>query len=100
MLKSFDVTLERGMSDYRYQPYLERVIANEMRQRYELKPNAKMTRGQMAYLTQRVMQIQRRELTEVVPSNTSPGCQRPTPPSSPQQSSVVDGLTRNYIAVV
>jgi hypothetical protein len=99
-LETFNMTMERGQYDYRYQPYLERVIANGLRERYELNPYAEMTRGQMSYLVARLMRIQDGEINDSIPRHLSPGCNLSRAPSSAPTTFVADGLTRTAITVV
>lgn len=99
-LETFDMTMDRGQYDYRYQPYLERVIANGLRERYALNPYAEMTRGEMSYLVARLMRIQNGEINEVISSHLSPGCDLRSQPSTAPTIFVADGLTRSTITVV
>lgn len=92
--------LDRGQYDYWYQPYLERVIANGLRERYELNPYADMSRGEMSYLVAHLMRIQAGTVDETIPSHLSAGCSISRAPSSPPTTFIADGLTRSAITII
>ena len=84
----------------RYEPYLQFVHDNNIFSKFSLRPEKNMTRGEMAYLTHQFMLERDNEIEFTgVRESKSLGCGLEQPRSAPT-STVVDGITRNYISVV
>lgn len=99
-LESFAIGVEEAIGSSWYQPYVEFVHDNNIFSKYALLPTKNMTRGEMAYLTYKLMlykegNIQFNSIRDV----TSVGCGK-QPPSTAPTSSFVNGLERHYITVI
>lgn len=101
-LEAFNVPVEedRHNADSWYQPYLDFVHNNTIFSKYSLRPDAYMTRWQMAYLAHQLMLEKewKRQFTGIR-QVASLGCWT-TPPASAPTSSYINGQMRNYITVI
>ena len=99
-LEGFNINITEASGDKRYQPYIDFVHNNSIFSKYALLPFQNMTRGQMANLAYNLLlgkdgSIQLDGIRNV----KSLGCGKQQPSNAPT-SSVVDGVTRNYITVI
>jgi len=99
-LESFGFNLEATSNQRRYEWYLNFVHDNNIFSKYAIRPDKSMTRGEMAYLTHKLMLEKNWDVDfDWIPDSKSKGCGL-TPPSFAPTSLRVNGLQRNFISVI
>ena len=98
-IESFPVIVQET-GDPWYKKYVEFAHNNNIFSKYGVMPQKNMTRGEMAYLIHQLM-LDKENIKKFtgVRDSKSAGCGKNKPSPTPT-SSVVNGLTRNYITVI
>jgi len=99
-LESFDAPVTQTDDYNRYQSYMDFVHESNIRSKYSLSANKSMTRGQMAYLTQKLM-LDKQWIKKLETKRKYDSLWCGSDPLTPVPSEIiVNGLTRHFIMSV
>lgn len=96
--ETFAMPVTESSDDRWYEPYIDFAHNNNIFSKYAVYPDSPMTRWQMAYLVHQLVLAKEWSITFTHQrSNKSPGCFVKNEPTTPPQTSMVNGIQREYI---